>query len=219
MSNRFLRNKDLIDQSKLTDLTIIGAGGIGSSLIINATIMGFRQIAVWDHDILEEHNLSTTVYPEEYLGTKKAVTAGIFASRFNNNVNIISHAEKWFSTCDISDMVFVCTDDMESRWAAYKAWRNRDTRIFFIDMRMGALSMEIITTTRNHDYYGSTWQTSEDIPDEACTMKHTIFTGSIASGYGLSQAFNVLQDMRYYAYIWMSLSPNIFRRDKLVLTQ
>ena len=153
MSNRFLRNKDLIDQSKLDDLTIIGAGGIGSSLIINATIMGFKQIAIWDHDILEEHNLSTTVYPEEYLGTKKAVTAGIFASKFNNKVNIISHAEKWLPSCDITDMVFVCTDDMESRWSAYKAWRNRDTRIFFIDMRMGALSMEIITTTRTRDYY------------------------------------------------------------------
>ena len=42
--NRFLRNKDLIDQAKLNSATVIGAGGIGSALIQGASIMGFKKL-------------------------------------------------------------------------------------------------------------------------------------------------------------------------------
>ena len=73
--NRYLRNKDLIDQSKLKNVTVIGAGGIGSALLQNATIMGFSPMTVWDDDTLEEHNLSTTSWPQEYIGKSKLEAA------------------------------------------------------------------------------------------------------------------------------------------------
>ena len=59
----FLRNKDLIDQTRLDQATIIGAGGIGSALIQNAAIMGFNKLTIWDGDAIEEHNLSHFVQP------------------------------------------------------------------------------------------------------------------------------------------------------------
>ena len=65
----------MIDQNKLDELTIIGAGGVGSSLVINAAIMGFKKIHIWDFDTLEEHNLSTTMYPEKFLGKPKTAAA------------------------------------------------------------------------------------------------------------------------------------------------
>ena len=75
MADRFLRNKDLIDQKNLEELTIIGAGGVGSALILSAAIMGFKKIHVWDFDVLEEHNFSTTMYPSSYLGESKTEAA------------------------------------------------------------------------------------------------------------------------------------------------
>ena len=99
----------------------------------------------------------------------------------------------------------------------YQAWRQLPDRKLLVDMRMGALTMEIITVTKNNDHFTDSWQTSKSIPDEECTAKHTIFTGSISSGAGLSQAFQVLNNRPYYAYIWMSLAPVSLRREKLVI--
>ena len=73
--SRFLRNKDLINQKNLKEITVIGAGGVGSSLILSAAMMGFKKIHVWDFDVLEEHNLSTTMYPESYLSKPKTEAA------------------------------------------------------------------------------------------------------------------------------------------------
>ena len=55
-AGRYLRNSTLINQSYLDELTIIGAGGVGSALVMNAAIMGFKRIHIWDFDNLEPHN-------------------------------------------------------------------------------------------------------------------------------------------------------------------
>ena len=85
MADRYLRNKDLIDQSRLDKITVIGAGGIGSALLQNAAIMGFKEITVWDPDMLEEHNLSTTSWPEQFLNMPKVAAAETILKRFNWN--------------------------------------------------------------------------------------------------------------------------------------
>ena len=74
-SHRFLRNKDLIPQRKLDQIGIVGLGGIGSQLIPLLSIMGFRKIIGYDNDTLEEHNLSTTLYPQAFNGRYKSTAA------------------------------------------------------------------------------------------------------------------------------------------------
>ena len=51
-SNRFMRNKDLIDQKLLKSVSVIGAGGVGSMLIPSAAMMGFKKFVLWDDDTL-----------------------------------------------------------------------------------------------------------------------------------------------------------------------
>ena len=74
-STRFLRNKDLIPQSKLDHIGLVGLGGIGSQLVPLLSIMGWKKMTGWDHDRLEEHNLSTTMFPQGALGKSKAEVA------------------------------------------------------------------------------------------------------------------------------------------------
>ena len=215
-SNRFLRNKDLIDQQVLDKATIIGAGGIGSSLVRCAAIMGFRQLTIWDYDTLEEHNLSTTTFSEEFLSKPKAETAATIASRYGCE-NAIGRNQPWSTGQSLDNIVFMCPDNMEVRMGVYRSWSQLPDRKLLIDMRMGALTMEIITVTKEYDNFRESWQPSKNIPDEECTAKHTIFTGSLSSGTGLSQAFQVLNNRPYYAYIWMSLAPVSLKREKLVI--
>ena len=93
MSDRFLRNKDIINQKNLNEVTIIGAGGVGSALILSAAIMGFKKIHIWDFDTLEEHNLSTTMYPESYLGKPKTKAAKDMVKYFGCKTEIVEHGE------------------------------------------------------------------------------------------------------------------------------
>jgi hypothetical protein len=216
MDNRYLRNKDLIDQSKLDKITVIGAGGIGSALIQTAAIMGFKEIKVWDPDRLEEHNLSTTSWPQRFLNNYKVEAAQHMVSMLNKDTTLCGVKDYWNKNKNLSSKVFLTPDNMEVRLAAYQIWKENPDREFLIDMRMGALGFEIITVTRESDYFMESYAPSSEIADDPCTAKHTIFCGSLAASYGLAQAFNVLQNRLYYAYIWGSLGPVSIRREHLV---
>ena len=206
MADRFLRNKDLIDQKNLDELTIIGAGGVGSALILSAAIMGFKKIHVWDFDVLEEHNLSTTMYPESYLGESKTEAAKAMVKYFGCNTQIIEH-DKFGYMDSLTPCTMMAPDNMEIRKIVYMNWIRTPNRKVLVDGRMGALSMDIHTVDALHDSYMSNWKPSRDIPDLPCTAKHTIFTANIIAGIMLSQLFNVLHQRSYYAYIWKSLAP------------
>ena len=210
---RYLRNKDLINQSLLDEVTIIGAGGIASALVTILAQMGFKKFHIWDDDKLEEHNLSTTAYPEEFLGLNKAECAMNMIYKFNKEAEITTYITRWEPGYDLSDIVLLTPDNMETRLDVHMDWKRNDNRRALIDMRMGALTMEVISVEKDNDNFGKTWQPSNKISDEACTAKHTIFTANVVAGLGASQLFNVLHNRSYWQYIRQSLAPLSFGRE------
>lgn len=210
---RYLRNKDLINQSLLNEVTIIGAGGIASALVTILAQMGFKKFHIWDDDKLEEHNLSTTAYPEEFLGLSKAECAMNMINKFNKEADITTYITRWEPGYDLSNIVLLTPDNMETRLDVHMDWKRNDNRRALIDMRMGALTMEVISVDKDNDNFGKTWQPSNKISDEACTAKHTIFTANIVAGLGASQLFNVLHNRSYWQYIRQSLAPLSFGRE------
>lgn len=232
--NRFLRNKDLIDQAHLNEIHVIGAGGIGSSVVPLLSIMGFKHIVVYDHDDLKEHNLSCSLYPTINLGMNKAEAAVMQAREYNPGIKAENFGE-WYSYMWDDEMgmsngydlrkVIVCPDNMEVRIDAYNAWKELielnpciPNTAFFIDIRMDALALEVITVTPyNMDSYKDYWKPSRDIEDAPCTMKHTIFTSSISSGFGVNQVFNVLGKRPFNEYIWIGLVPLQIKKKGLIV--
>ena len=210
---RYLRNKDLINQSFLGEITIIGAGGIASALVTILAQMGFKKFHIWDDDKLEEHNLSTTAYPETFLGLDKVNCASEMIYKFNNKADITQYVHKWEPGNYLSDIVLLTPDNMETRLDVHMDWKQNDNRRALIDMRMGALTMEVISVEKDNDIFAKTWQPSNKISDEACTAKHTIFTANIVAGLGASQLFNVLHNRSYWQYIRQSLAPLSFGRE------
>ena len=215
---RFLRNKDLIPQRKLDKIGILGLGGIGSQLVPLLSIMGFKKITGWDHDILEEHNLSTTMYPQGAIGSTKAEVATNIGKLYAVKPDSIKFNDEYYDeNSPTMPKIIACFDNMESRLVAYNRWLEQSNRDFFIDLRMGAMAMEIITTTKDDDNYLETWLPSHKISEEPCTMKHTIFTASIVGGFGVDQVFNVVAGKPYYQYIWIGLMPLQVRTDNLIV--
>ena len=218
-TTRFLRNKDLIPQSKLNHLGLVGLGGIGSQLVPLLSIMGWKKITGWDHDILEEHNLSTTMYPQRALGKSKAEVAENVSNLYSVKPGNNRFFEEYYDeTSPTLPKMITCLDNMEGRLVAYNKWLEQSNRQFFIDLRMGAMAMEIITATKENDKYLDTWLPSHEISEEPCTMKHTIFTASIVGGFGVDQVFNVVAKRPYYSYIWIGLMPLEMRTENLIIT-
>ena len=218
-STRFLRNKDLIPQSKLNHLGLVGLGGIGSQLVPLLSIMGWKKITGWDHDMLEEHNLSTTMYPQGTLGKSKAEVAENVSNMYSVKPGNNAFFQEYYDeTSPTLPKIITCLDNMEGRLVAYNKWLEQSNREFFIDLRMGAMAMEIITATKENDDYLDSWLPSHEISEEPCTMKHTIFTASIVGGYGVDQVFNVVAKRPYYSYIWIGLMPLKMRTENLIVT-
>ena len=210
---RYLRNKDLINQSLLDEVTIIGAGGIASALVTILAQMGFKKFHIWDDDKLEEHNLSTTAYPESMLGEAKVTCATSSIYMHQSGANVTQYIKRWEPGDYLSDIVLLTPDNMETRLDVHMDWKRNNNRRALIDMRMGALTMEVISVEKDNDNFGKTWQPSNKISDEACTAKHTIFTANIVAGLGASQLFNVLHNRSYWQYIRQSLAPLSFGRE------
>ena len=219
LDTKFLRNKDLIDQSKLDEVTIVGLGGIGSAVVTLASAMGFSKIRGYDDDLLEEHNLSTCVYPHTFVGKSKAYAARETALA-HGCPNVQMDESKWTLGSDLplANKVIMGPDNMDARMDVYRGWIENPDREWLIDLRMGALAMEIITVTPDNDNFVDTWIPQGDNEVEPCTAKHTIFTATMAASMGLNQVL-MLDKKPYYQYIWIGLLPFSVKKENLILPQ
>ena len=217
LENRFLRNKDLIDQKLLDSITVIGLGGIGSTVVTLLSIMGFDKIIGFDDDTIEEHNLSSTTYPHGFLGAPKVEAAAHQAKHYSGDQTYFEcNNERWNADMGITSRVITCLDSMDTRMEVYECWRDLKGGGFLIDLRMDALSFEMVTTTRRYDEFDKYWVTDAEIEPAPCTMKHTIFSSSIVGGLGVNQVFNCLANKPYYGYIWGGLLPLNLQKENLI---
>ena len=159
------------------------------------------------------------MYPQGALGKSKAEVAenisNLYSVKPGNNKFFQEYYDEASPTLP---KMITCLDNMEGRLVAYNKWLEQSNRQFFIDLRMGAMAMEIITATKENDNYLDTWLPSHKISEEPCTMKHTIFTASIVGGFGVDQVFNVVAKRPYYSYIWIGLMPLEMRTENLIIT-
>tara|TARA_E500000318_G_scaffold111820_1_gene131952 strand:+ start:1305 stop:2087 length:783 start_codon:yes stop_codon:yes gene_type:complete len=209
---RFLRNKDLISIDKLDKVTIVGLGGIGSFLVQTLGIMGFKSIRGFDDDKMESHNLSSTAYSFDDVGKFKTECAQNLFYRVTDNQKFLAFNKKFDYSSKVTSKMIVCTDDMESRRMAYRMWwedegrKNKDS--WFIDARMGATNVEIVTCKGViKQNYQEHWVPTDSVPKAPCSMKHTVFATTNVASLVASQVHSLVANLSYYDYIWSSLSP------------
>jgi molybdopterin/thiamine biosynthesis adenylyltransferase len=112
-----------IGQNKLksTSVLVVGAGGLGSPLLLYLTAAGIGRIGLVDYDTVSESNLNRQIlYNTEDLGKSKALIAKSRLQKLNSNCIIESHpiriseenGKNLFSSYDV---VADATDNMKSR--------------------------------------------------------------------------------------------------------
>jgi len=218
ITTRFLRNKDLIQQDNLDEITLIGLGGIGSFLVQGLATMGWKMVIGYDSDIVENHNLSSTCYPVQDVGKKKADASVELFNRYSEEwQTFLGITSNYDGRHIITPKAIVCTDNMESRLKVYKKWSQLEDRQFLLDMRMGATSVELVTVTQTHDEYMDSWIPTISVPPAPCSQKHTVFATQNIVSLGLAQLYNLTSELAYYDSIWSSLTPNMIECGNLVL--
>lgn len=176
MSNRFRRQQDVVNQERLaaTAITVIGAGAVGSFVVLALAKSGAEQITVWDDDRVSEHNLPNQWYRPRDLGRKK-VTALAEIVREMTDVRVEAVPRK-FVDDDVGDIVIFAVDSMDVRIAI---WRKMTTKpALLVDARMGAEVGVVYCVGPFARWYETSLHSSADAYRAPCTAKATMYCAS-----------------------------------------
>jgi len=102
MDERLVRQKDL-DLRVPEHVTVLGAGGVGSWVVMLLRLAGVKRITVWDYDLLEIHNLNRTPYAEEHVGLNKALALSIMFDE-------VEPIQEAYDFQPLTGIVFDCRD-------------------------------------------------------------------------------------------------------------
>ena len=110
--DRFLRQRDIIPPEKLAalEVTIIGAGAVGSFTCLTLAKMGVMNITVYDGDTVEEHNLPNQWYRPRDLGRQKVDALAEIIHEFTD-VTLTTHPRNYTHE-PLSGIVICCVDSM-----------------------------------------------------------------------------------------------------------
>ncbi len=109
------------ERMKETNVTVVGAGNIGSQLLLALYGLGLRRIVIIDHDVVELSNVQRqVVYSERDVGRPKVhVAVDFLRSRFSGlstELRGVVHDARYMQFPE-SDYLFCCVDNDEARKA------------------------------------------------------------------------------------------------------
>lgn len=174
------RQMDLVSPTELNvRLTLVGAGGIGSSVALALAKMGCQQMVLIDPDRVEPHNLPNQLYGVSDVGRPKVEAlrdlliqmAGIDAEPRVERVD-----ERW----RLNGVVLSAVDSMASRQAIWNCVRYRAGVPLYIDARMGGEVCRVLTI-RPADpddvrLYEASLYDDAVASDEPCTARAIVYT-------------------------------------------
>src|SRR6185437_11837996 len=100
----------------------VGAGGLGSSLLLYLAAAGIGTIGIIDDDKIELGNLNRqTLYQTAHLGHQKAIIAKQQLTALNPSINITAYTERLSSKNAEAlfqhyDIIADCSDNFETRY-------------------------------------------------------------------------------------------------------
>jgi len=189
VSDRFIRQSDLVPMEKLKPLTVtvIGVGAIGRQVALQLAALGVRKLQLIDFDKVEPTNITTQGYLAADLGQFKVEATARALQAIDADLEVEPVIDRFRPGVTTGDVVFVCVDSISGRSAIWRALREQCS--FWCDGRMRGEVLRILTSTdsnsRNH--YDTTLFAQAEAQTGACTSRSTIYTASIATGLMLHQ--------------------------------
>jgi len=182
---RFLRQLDAVNMERLAKLqvTLIGAGSIGSTTALWLAKMGVQHLRIFDSDTVEEHNQPNQLYRGSDIGQNKVAALEEIILQ-SEGYQIEAVAERYFDQL-LTEVVISGVDSMTSRTAIWKSVRSQKGVKLYIDARMGLETLVVHTvfpTDREQRIaYRKTLYNDEEAFQEPCTARTICYTPLMAS--------------------------------------
>lgn len=186
---------------RLVDVTVAGAGGIGSYLIYALSRLKVNHILIYDPDTVEDGNMSGQLYRGDDTGTFKTDAIQNIVRSFSGYYSFNAIHARFNNSTPAPDILFCGFDNMDSRKMAFIKWKekainsNDPGKCLFVDGRMNAESFQVFCITGDSTYrmrqYEEKWLFSDEEADEGyCSYKQTSHMGMMIGGYMASLLVN-----------------------------
>lgn len=186
MKDHLARQYDILPEQSLSQpITIIGAGAIGSFVVLSLAKMGFRNITVYDFDEVSVENMNCQWYRFADIGKAKVLALHELIYDFTQ-MRIVPINEK-FVDQELTGIVISAVDSMAVRQTIWNKVRGNPDVKWIIDPRMAseyALSY-VMDPCNEADQisYAKTLYTDENAIQEPCTHKAIMYTATMISGH------------------------------------
>ena len=182
---RFLRQLDICPPEKLAfPIAVIGAGAIGSSTVITLAKMGCSGLAVWDDDLLEEHNACNQLCRLDAIGRPKVEALALLTQDLTA-VSIKTRPERYKGQ-RLEGVVIAAVDSMTSRQEVWKRARFNPAIPLLVDARMGAEVARIYSihpaSADEVDFYEANLYPQQEAERLPCSARAIIYCPAIVAG-------------------------------------
>jgi molybdopterin/thiamine biosynthesis adenylyltransferase len=202
--NRLLMDKtrqtDIINAALLnmTDVTMIGTGGIGAAAALALAKIGIPRIYLYDNDEIEDVNIPTQLLKISDIGKLKADSVGQMLLEFSDEISGVAYPKRVETDTVLpgSTITISSVDSITSRKTIWEAVAQSTGR-WYLDARMGAEVFQLYTVdTADPGWYIEHLDTlnEDDVPEAPCTAKATIYTAFIAAGHIAHQVKRLIME-------------------------
>ena len=203
------RHLDLVSEKQLsTNITVVGAGAIGSFTVLALAKMGFYNITVVDFDTVEPENIGAQFFPTSAIGKYKAEALQQMVFDFTGiKINAVNQkvADMEQFPCD---MIISAVDNMAVRKMIYDTAYAR----YIIDPRMAAeyatMNVVDLSVKSMRDSYEKTLFSDNEAVQERCTAKTTIYTVLLIAGQIVKAVKDVTSEQEFIKSLDWNISKN-----------
>lgn len=192
MITDYRKQSELILTSQMDErINVIGCGALGSWVALFLLKMGFKNVHVYDYDVVEEHNLPNQMFKEYDIGTSKVeATKFLYMEMFNekdtnydrlkiHNVKVTKE-----NAIALGGYTISCVDSMTARKELYEAMFLYGKSSLWIEGRIGLYGAYIYTLIdktdidTNKKYEGTLYEDTE-AEVSACGVSQTALPAAV----------------------------------------
>lgn len=170
-------------------INIIGCGACGSWLAFFLLKMGFKNIHVYDYDVVEEHNIPNQLFKESHIGSLKVTSLKNIYNEFfyDDDERLTVHPDP-ITTANanrLKGVIFNCVDSMTAREYIYERAYKFGQAELLIEDRLSVYGGYIYTLGKsldnNNEEYEKSFYDDEDAEVSACGISQTALPAAVTT--------------------------------------
>ena len=192
----FKRQKKIFDpQIYQESITVVGLGNIGSQTCVALARLGLKDFYIYDHDTVEEHNLSSQAYSLKQIGKEKADSLKKTMKEINKNINVADFSEKFTGKDCLSNILVIAVDSMKERKKIYsRLKKSKYQPNLIIDGRMGGPQLEIYTCKTLDEWEDTLY---DEVSKDSCGARYICYISMIIGSLIANQVKRLIKGETY----------------------